>query len=199
MTLWHALWVQRSFFFELRRHCGNCLPGVVLRRAGPQNSTRVDPLMTITTRAVGFVSILTTSCSVNTGFPLTLAVPADANRGDPVPDSEPYKLYKRTTTMRGLHLSLAFCFLQARINMALLHILRITLVSALLFTSVGARGCHTPRVRKEWRSISSDERAAWIDAVKVFFFCLPQCCRPLLKYNYSALPMCPTTPPLLLP
>lgn len=48
-----------------------------------------------------------------------------------------------------------------------LLILRITLVSALLFTSVSGQ-CRVPRVRREWRCISPDERASWIKAVKVF-------------------------------
>ena len=51
--------------------------------------------------------------------------------------------------------------------MVLLHILRLALVSALLFISVSGH-CTTPKVRKEWRRISSDERAAWINAIKVF-------------------------------
>ena len=48
-----------------------------------------------------------------------------------------------------------------------LHILRVALVSALLFRYVSGH-CRTPRVRKEWRCISPDERASWINAVKVF-------------------------------
>ena len=48
-----------------------------------------------------------------------------------------------------------------------LDILRIALVSALLFTSVSGH-CTTPKVRKEWRRLSPDERASWINAVKVF-------------------------------
>ena len=51
------------------------------------------------------------------------------------------------------------------------HMLRIALVSALLFTWVSGN-CVNPKVRKEWRCISADERAAWMKAVKVFlFFC----------------------------
>jgi tyrosinase len=49
--------------------------------------------------------------------------------------------------------------------MGSLHLLRIALVSALLFTSVSGH-CTTPKVRKEWRCISADERAAWLKAVK---------------------------------
>ena len=51
--------------------------------------------------------------------------------------------------------------------MVLLHTLRVTLVSALVFTFVSGH-CTNPKVRKEWRSLCADERAAWIDAVKVF-------------------------------
>jgi len=48
--------------------------------------------------------------------------------------------------------------------MAFLDILRVVLLSSLFLTSVNA-ACKSPRVRKEWRSISSAERAAWIKAV----------------------------------
>lgn len=51
-------------------------------------------------------------------------------------------------------------------RMVLFHILRVTLVSALWFTSVSAH-CTNPKVRKEWRNLCADERAAWINAVKV--------------------------------
>lgn len=55
--------------------------------------------------------------------------------------------------------------------MAFLNILRIAVVATLLFTSVSGAAvgatCTNPKVRKEWRSISSDERAAWIDGIKV--------------------------------
>jgi len=55
--------------------------------------------------------------------------------------------------------------------MAFLNILRIAVVSTLLFTTVSGAAvgatCTNPKVRKEWRSISSDERAAWIDGIKV--------------------------------
>lgn len=53
--------------------------------------------------------------------------------------------------------------------MASLHILRVALVSVLFFAFVDGNHCFVPRVRREWRSISSDERASWIEAVKVFF------------------------------
>ncbi|KAF9785223.1 Di-copper centre-containing protein [Thelephora terrestris] len=49
--------------------------------------------------------------------------------------------------------------------MGYLHILRVALVSAILFTSVGGH-CTSPKVRREWRCISPDERAAWMKAVK---------------------------------
>jgi len=45
------------------------------------------------------------------------------------------------------------------------RILCFTLVSALLFTIVSGH-CRAPRVRREWRRISPDERASWINAVK---------------------------------
>ena len=45
--------------------------------------------------------------------------------------------------------------------------LRIALAAALLLTSVSGH-CVNPKVRKEWRCISADERAAWMKAVKVF-------------------------------
>jgi hypothetical protein len=47
------------------------------------------------------------------------------------------------------------------------RLFRLALVSAFLFTSVSGH-CTTPQVRKEWRCISPDERAAWLEAVKVF-------------------------------
>lgn len=80
-----------------------------------------------------------------------------------VPELES-SLYKRTLTVRGLHLSLRV--LQSCTRMAPLHPLRIALVSALLLTSVSGH-CRAPRVRREWRSITSDERASWINAVNV--------------------------------
>ncbi|KAF9785224.1 Di-copper centre-containing protein [Thelephora terrestris] len=49
--------------------------------------------------------------------------------------------------------------------MVLLRILCVTLVSVFLFTSVSGR-CTNPKVRREWRSLCADERAAWINAVK---------------------------------
>lgn len=49
--------------------------------------------------------------------------------------------------------------------MGVLHVLHVTLVSALLFTSVRAH-CHTPKVRKEWRCLSPDERHSWLTAVE---------------------------------
>lgn len=52
-------------------------------------------------------------------------------------------------------------------KMAFLSILRAVVVSAVLFTSVSAKSCTKPEVRKEWRSISSEERACWIDAIQV--------------------------------
>ena len=48
-----------------------------------------------------------------------------------------------------------------------LHILGVTLLSALLFTPVIGY-CQNPKVRKEWRCLSREERASWIKAVKVF-------------------------------
>ena len=51
-------------------------------------------------------------------------------------------------------------------RMAFLDILRIALVSTLLFASASGV-CVSPSVRREWRSIRPDERAAWINAVKV--------------------------------
>jgi len=51
------------------------------------------------------------------------------------------------------------------IFMGFLHMLRIALTSALLFASVSGH-CIKPKVRKEWRCISADERAAWMKAVK---------------------------------
>jgi hypothetical protein len=73
-------------------------------------------------------------------------------------------------------------FTPSRTNMVLLSILRITLVSVLLFTSVSGH-CTNPKVRKEWRCISSDERASWINAVKVLFFRSPECCQSLLNFT----------------
>ena len=35
------------------------------------------------------------------------------------------------------------------------------------FTTVYAGHCKKPRVRREWRSISEDERKEWVNAVKV--------------------------------
>lgn len=49
--------------------------------------------------------------------------------------------------------------------MAFFHVLRVALVSAVLLTSVSGK-CTHPKVRKEWRSLRADERAAWINAVK---------------------------------
>ncbi|KAF9647444.1 Di-copper centre-containing protein [Thelephora ganbajun] len=49
--------------------------------------------------------------------------------------------------------------------MTFLCILRFILISALLFTSVSGH-CRKPRVRREWRSISTTKRASWINAVK---------------------------------
>ena len=51
--------------------------------------------------------------------------------------------------------------------MFLSSVLRVTLVSVFLFTSVDGH-CVNPKVRKEWRDLCADERAAWINAVKVF-------------------------------
>lgn len=48
-----------------------------------------------------------------------------------------------------------------------LHILGVTLLSALLFTPVIGH-CQNPKVRKEWRCLNREERASWIKAVKVF-------------------------------
>jgi len=49
--------------------------------------------------------------------------------------------------------------------MAFLNFLRIAVISTLLFTSVNG-ACNNPKVRQEWRSISSDDRAAWLNAIK---------------------------------
>ena len=45
-------------------------------------------------------------------------------------------------------------------------ILVATLLSAFLFTSVSGQ-CLTPKVRKEWRCLCQEERAAWIKAINV--------------------------------
>lgn len=45
-----------------------------------------------------------------------------------------------------------------------LRVLCVTLVSALFLTSVSGN-CNKPKVRKEWRSLCADERAAWLKAV----------------------------------
>lgn len=75
--------------------------------------------------------------------------------------------YKSTLGGAGLNLGLRLCLLLPCTRMVLLHILRITLVSALLFASVRGH-CTNPKIRREWRRLSPDERAAWLNAVKVF-------------------------------
>lgn len=61
-----------------------------------------------------------------------------------------------------------------------LTFLRVALVSTLLFTSVSGH-CTTPKVRKEWRCLSPDERASWLNAIKVFVP-LAQVFFPLLNF-----------------
>ena len=48
-----------------------------------------------------------------------------------------------------------------------LHFLRIALVSVFFFTTVNG-DCSNPKVRKEWRKLTSDERTCWLNAVNVF-------------------------------
>lgn len=81
--------------------------------------------------------------------------------------------------------------------MAFLNILRITLVSALLFTSASGV-CVSPSVRREWRSISSDERAAWVNAVKVTSLSAQILSSPPDLGNSSVSPTCHTIPRSLL-
>ncbi len=44
-------------------------------------------------------------------------------------------------------------------------ILSVALV--VLWSAVGLCDCGTPQVRREWRSFSGDEKAAWNNAIKV--------------------------------
>ena len=74
---------------------------------------------------------------------------------------------KALRIVRGLNPGFRLFLSISCAKMALLHILRIALVSALLFTSASGQ-CTTPKVRKEWRCLSPDQRASWINAVKVF-------------------------------
>lgn len=80
-------------------------------------------------------------------------------------------LSPNTIKYLGLHRGYASALsslLSSGTTMGALHILQIVLASTLLFVSVNG-GCTNPQVRKEWRNLSSDERAAWINAVKVFY------------------------------
>jgi hypothetical protein len=53
----------------------------------------------------------------------------------------------------------------SRPPMLLLLILSVALV--VLRSAVALCDCVTPQVRREWRSFSTDEKAAWLNAVKV--------------------------------
>jgi hypothetical protein len=71
-----------------------------------------------------------------------------------------------------------------------LQILRIAALSAFLFTSASAH-CETPKVRKEWRCLCREERAAWIKAVNVY---LPPPSRLSNLLNFPTSVRCQLTP-----
>ena len=72
-----------------------------------------------------------------------------------------------------------------------LQILRIAALSAFLFTSVSAH-CETPKVRKEWRRLCREERAAWIKAVNVYV--PPAFSRPYSTFQLQCIANLPHDP-----
>lgn len=59
-----------------------------------------------------------------------------------------------------------------------LGVARVLLLSLLISTVVADdKKCENPKVRREWRTLSSSEQADWIDAVNVLdsrFLCCPR-------------------------
>ena len=105
---------------------------------------------------------LATSCAVITVLPFPLGVVSlDSFSETPLRNSSPHVINVRPRLHLNPHLP---GFLLSR--MIPLHIFSIVLVSALLSVSVSGQ-CTSPKVRREWRSISPDERASWLKAIKV--------------------------------
>jgi len=96
-----------------------------------------------------------------------------------------------------------------------LGVVRALLISVLVSAALADK-CHKPKVRKEWRALSSGERANWIDAVNVHsvhhslslfetlttptlsvspsFLTTPMCTRPFRLTCHSFRPTIPLAP-----